>query len=74
MKSSDHRQTVITLFYRHRAMTATGLSSVSAMSVATARRTLNDLRDRGYLSKDGQSYHLAYEPLFYAPLDGNLEI
>lgn len=67
MKSLSHRLTTITQFYRYRYLTPGELASVSSMSVAIARKTLNDLRDRGYLVKDGKRYRLKSEPLFYTP-------
>lgn len=67
MKSSAHRQTVITLFHRYRYMTPAELASVTTMSTATARQTLADLHERSYLVKDARRYSLKQEPLFYAP-------
>lgn len=62
-----HRQTAITRFHRYRYMTPAELASVSDMSVSTARRTLVDLCNRDYLSKDAKRYSLKHEPLFYTP-------
>ncbi len=67
MKSSAHRQATIAHFYRYRYMTPNELASISPMSTATARRTLNDLHERGFLVKDDKRYSLKHEPLYYTP-------
>ncbi len=68
MKASIHRQTTIDRFRIYRYMTPAELASVSLMSTATARRTLEDLYSRDFLSEDEHRFYLKHEPLFYAPL------
>lgn len=65
--STRNRQDAISRFHRYRYLTPDELASISSMSTQVAHRTLNELRGRGFLVKDGKRYSLKREPLYYSP-------